>query len=170
MKKLVLAFLVVLSSTALMAQMKIGHVNTQRLLDTMPSRKAAMVSLDKFQRDGFKELREMDSAINVAIRKLEIERPTLNPTRLKIEENRIYTKQQALQERQASLEQEMQIYSEDLNAPILDRIKKSVAIVAERKKLSYIIDESSVLFFDKTLDCTQEVMVELMKLEKAVNP
>ena len=170
MKKLVLAFLVVLSSTALMAQMKIGHVNTQRLLDTMPSRKAAMVSLDKFQRDGFNELREMDSALNAAAQKLEATAPTLSPTMLKIEQQKLYTKQQALQDRQASLEQEMQIYSEELNAPILDRIKKSVAIVAERKKLSYIIDETSVLYFDKAMDCTQEVMIELMKLEKAVNP
>jgi Skp family chaperone for outer membrane proteins len=59
----------------------------------------------------------------------------------------------------------MQVYNEELNKPILDRIQKSVEIIAERKKLNYIIDESVTLYFKGGIDCTPEVMIELLKLD-----
>ncbi len=172
MKKLVVAFLLIFSSTALTAQVKIGHIDSQKILDTMPSRKQAMTELQKFQADGFRELREMDSALQVAYTKYEAERAQYPPARDKIEQNKLVAAQQRLQERQQSLEEEIQIYSQELNKPILDRIKQAVEIVAQRKKLNYIVDESSLMYADPTLDCTMEVIAEVMKLENsaAVKP
>jgi len=57
------------------------------------------------------------------------------------------------------------VYNEELNKPILDRIQKSVEIIAERKKLNYIIDESVTLYFKGGIDCTPEVMIELLKFD-----
>jgi Skp family chaperone for outer membrane proteins len=49
--------------------------------------------------------------------------------------------------------------------PILERTQKAIAIVAERKKLNYIFDETVSLYFKGGIDCTSEVMTELLKLD-----
>ena len=55
MKKVVLVIALMLAAINVNAQMKLAHVNSQQLLDTMPSRKAAMEKLKKFEQDGYKE-------------------------------------------------------------------------------------------------------------------
>ena len=65
MKKLVLALIVMFTAGAAVAQSKVGHVDTQKLFDTMPSRKSVEADLAKFEKDGSDELQEMykDSVI-----------------------------------------------------------------------------------------------------------
>ena len=41
----------------------------------------------------------------------------------------------------------------------------AVIIVAERKKLNYIFDETVSLYFKGGIDCTAEVLTELLKLD-----
>ena len=74
-------------------------------------------------------------------------------------------KQQALEERQQSLNAEMQAVSQELNKPILERVQKAVEVVSDRKKLSYVIDESVTLYFKGGMDITSEVLVELLKMD-----
>ena len=76
-------------------------------------------------------------------------------------------KQQALQEREQSLNAEMQAYSNELNQPILEMVQKAVSVVSERRKLNYVIDESVTLYFAGGTDITNEVIVELQKMEAA---
>ena len=70
-----------------------------------------------------------------------------------------------MNDRQQSLSQEMQAYSEELNGPILKRVQKAVEIVADRRKLEYVIDETNTLYFKGGVDLTKEVVIELLKLE-----
>lgn len=165
MKKLILAFLLVLGANAIYAQSKIGHVNSQKLLDTLASRKEAMTKLKKFEEDGYKELQEMQRDLEASYAKYEQTAASMSPVIQKIEQEKIIKKEQSMQERQQSLQQEMQVYSSELNKPILERVQKAVDIVAERKKLNYIIDETVTLYFKGGTDCTAEVMVELLRLD-----
>lgn len=150
-----------------MAQSKIAHVNSQVLLDTMPSRKLAMEKLQKFEADGIQELKEMEADLNAAFAKYEQDRPNMSPVIIKIEEEKLMKKQQALQEREQSLNIEMQAYSQELNGPILQMVQDAVKIVSERRKLNYVIDESITLYFAGGLDITDEVAAELLKLDAA---
>ena len=165
MKKLILIIAVVFSAGSLLAQSKIGHVNSQMLLDTLPSRKVAVEKLKKFEQEGIKELQEMEADLNNAYQKYEQERPNMSPVIIKIEEEKLMKKQQALQEREQSLNAEMQAYSNELNGPILATVQKAVEIVAERQKLSYVIDETVTLYFGGGTDITDEVIKELLKLD-----
>lgn len=165
MKKLLLALAVMFSMGAVMAQSKVAHVNSQKLLDTLPSRKEAMKKLQDFEANGMKELQEMEADFNAALAKYEKDRPNLSPMLIKIEEEKLMKKQQNIQDREQSLNQEMQIYSQELNKPILERVQKAVEIVSERKKLNYVIDESVTLYFKGGMDITSEVIVELLRLD-----
>jgi outer membrane protein len=165
MKKIVLALVVMFSIGSVMAQQKIGHVNSQKLLDTLPSRKAAIEQLRLFEENGIQELQEMEADFNKQIAVYEKNRPTMSPVIIKIEEEKLMKKQQALQEREQSLNAEMQAVSQELNKPILERVQKAVEIVSDRKKLSYVIDESTTLYFKGGMDITAEVILELLRLD-----
>lgn len=148
-----------------MAQSKFAHVNSQKLLDTMPSRKAAMKDLKDFEEKGVKELQEMEGDLQKAYTKYVAEKDKLSPTMQQYEEERIQKKQTAMQEREQQLQQQISSLGQELNAPILKRVQKAVDIVAERKKINYVIDESVTLYFKGGIDITNEVMVELLRLD-----
>jgi Skp family chaperone for outer membrane proteins len=93
----------------------------------------------------------------------------MTPMLIKIEEEKIMRKEQGLQERQQSLSQEIEAYSLELNDPIVSMIKKAIKIVADRKKLNYVIQESNLLYTDGGTDITNEVVVELLKIDTAQN-
>ena len=164
MKKLLVALMVILSTGA-MAQQKIGHVNSQKLLDTLPSRKVAMNTLKEFEASGTKELMEMEDDLNKSYAIYMEKEKSLAPIMQKIEQEKLQKKQQNIAEREQSLNREMQAISQSLNEPILDRIKRAVKIVAERKKLNYVIDETNTLYFDAGTDITDEVIKELLILD-----
>ncbi|MBL1281377.1 MAG: OmpH family outer membrane protein [Fluviicola sp.] len=166
MKKLILAILVVVSAGTMSAQTNIAHVNSQALLDTLPSRKAAIVQLQKFEQDGMLELQEMEQDFNAALAKYQAALAGMSPVIQKIEEEKLMKKQQGLQEREQGLQQEMQVVSNELNAPILSLVQKAVKIVSERNKINYVIDESVTLYFGGGTDITDEVIKELLKMDK----
>ena len=166
MKNFLLAIALVLGAGSLMAQSKVAHVNSQTLLDTLPSRKVAIVKLQEFETNGVKELQEMEADFNAAVAKYQAGAADMSPVIVKIEEEKLMKKQQALQEREQSLNAEMQAYSEELNTPILGMVQKAVKVVSERMKINYVIDESVTLYFAGGLDITDEVIVELLKMDK----
>ena len=165
MKKWFYTLVVLVSMSSAMAQVKMAHVNSQKLLDTLPSRKEAMKKLQEFEAAGVKELQEMEADFNKALADYEKKRADLSPMLIKIEEEKLMKKQQNIQDRQESLNQEMQIYSQELNKPILERVQKAVEIVSDRRKLNYVIDESVTLYFKGGTDITSEVIVELLRLD-----
>jgi len=164
MKNILIAITFIISVNSF-AQTKVGHVNSQKLLDTLQSRKLAVKQLDAFKLDGMKELQEMNKALEAAYVIFQQKEKDLSPVLLQMEQEKFNRKQQELESRQQELEKGLQIYNEELNKPILDRITKAIEIVADRKKLSYIIDESATLYSKGGIDCTAEVMIELVRLD-----
>jgi outer membrane protein len=164
MKNLLL-LVTIFMSLSVFSQSKIGHVNSQKLLDTMQSRKIAMKKLDDFRSEGIKELQEMQKAFEAAYAKFEATSKDMSPVLLKMEQDKLMKKQQDIEARQGELEQGLQVYNEELNKPILDRIQKAIEIVADRKKLSYVIDESAALYFKGGIDCTAEAVIEVLRLD-----
>lgn len=166
MKKILFALaLTVCAIATTQAQTKIGHVKSQVLLDTMPSRKAAINEIKDIEAAGLKELKAADSAIQLAYIDYQKKMSTMSETVRQYEENRIRRMQQNLEERQQQIDQQLQTMTQEMNVVILDRVKKAVAIVANAKKYNYIIDESTTLFSAGGIDVTNEVIVELLKLE-----
>ena len=167
MKNLLLGLVLFIGFGAV-AQSKVAHVNSQKLLDTLPSRKAAISQLDQIQKSGVSELEEMQKAFESAY-KIWIDGQANMPPMIKEnEQNKLMRMQQNLETRQAELEQELKVYSEQLNQPILDRVQKAIEIVAERKKLNYVLDQSSMtMYYKGGMDITNEVIVELLILDAA---
>lgn len=166
MKKLMLAlFVTVLTFGSVQAQSNLAHVSTQKVLDTMPSRKSAMKELESFERRAVKELQETQQKLQADYTKLQQEKSTMSPTAYKFEEERLMKKSQEFQTRQQELDQQIQILSQELNEPILDLVQKAVSKVCKQEKISYVIDESSLLYSGGR-DITDLVVKEVLVLEK----
>jgi outer membrane protein len=166
MKNVLLGLFVVIGFSTL-AQTKIGHVDSQKLLDTLPSRDIAIKKLDSMKTAGMQELQLMDADFQKAYQDYTVNQATKSPAERQIIEGRLMQKQQMLEATQASLEEGLQIMSEELNKPILDRVQKSIDIVAERKKLNYVLDVSATMYSKGGIDITSEVIVELLLLDAA---
>lgn len=167
MKKLVLLLVVTViigTGSYLNAQSSIAHVNTQTVLDTMPSRQAAVKEQERFEKRAMEELQETQLELQQAYNKLQEEKATMAPTAFKFEENRLRKKSQEFQERQQELDQQVQILSQELNAPVLERVQKAIEIVAEREKVDYVIDETALLYGNGK-NITDKVIVEVLKME-----
>jgi outer membrane protein len=166
MKNVLLGLFVVIGFSAF-AQTKIGHVDSQKLLDTLPSRKEAIKKLDSMKTSGMQELQLMDADFQKAYQDYTVNQASKSPAERQIIEGRLMQKQQMLEATQASLEEGLQIMSEELNKPILDRVQKAIDIVSERKKLNYVLDVSATMYSKGGIDITTEVIVELMLLDAA---
>ena len=166
MKNVLLCLFVVIGFSTL-AQTKIGHVDSQKLLDTLQSRKDAIRKLDSMKTAGVEELKIMDADFQKAYQDYMTNQASKSPAERQIIEGRLMQKQQMLEATQASLEEGLQIVSEELNKPILDRVQKSIDIVADRKKLNYVLDVSATMYSKGGIDITSEVITELLLLDAA---
>ena len=166
MKNVILGLFVVIGFSTF-AQTKIGHVDSQKLLDTLPSRDIAIKKLDSMKTAGMQELQLMDADFQKAYQDYTVNQATKSPAERQIIEGRLMQKQQMLEATQASLEEGLQIMSEELNKPILDRVQKAIDIVADRKKLNYVLDVSATMYSKGGIDITSEVIVELLLLDAA---
>jgi len=165
MKKLVvLVVATVAFLTAGLSQSNIAHVNTQRVLDTMPSRKAAILEIEKFEERAMNELQETQTKLQADYQKLQAEKATMSPTAYKFEENRLMKKSQEFQQRQQELDQQIQYLSQELNDPILEMVQKAIETVSKLEKVEYVLDESGLLY-SKGKDLTNKVIAEVMKME-----
>jgi outer membrane protein len=166
MKNVILSLFVVVGFSAF-AQTKIGHVDSKKLLDTLPSRKIAINKLDSMQTSGMQELQLLDAEFQKQYQAYIQDQVNKSPAERQIIEGRLMQKQQNLEATQAALEEGLQIMSEELNKPILERIQKAIDIVAERKKLNYVLDVTATMYSKGGIDITDEVIVELLLLDAA---
>jgi outer membrane protein len=166
MKKIILAIAMVATSVALNAQ-NVASVNTQKLLDTMPSKKMSDNTLKDMEALYMKEIQEMQTALQAEYQKyLSIkDLPTTSSTVRSYSEERLQKKQQELEQRQEELGQLIQNQQVELNKPITERVQKAIKIVSERKKIDYVLEEMQTLYSNPIKDITKEVMTELLKLE-----
>jgi len=165
---IIVFLLVTLISYPTHAQLKIGFVNTQRLIDTMPSRKKAVEQYQNHENDLYEELKTMKAEYDKLVGDYQAKYNDLTPVLRQASEKKILDKERHLQDRQQSMQQELQAFYEELNAPILEKIQKSVTAVSEKQKLNLVVDQATTLYFDPTMDITDTVAVELMKMEKEI--
>jgi Skp family chaperone for outer membrane proteins len=131
----------------------------------LPSYLKAESDLKKFQDDGVAELSVLEKQINDAYVRLDGIKGDLTPTMLKIEQEKIMGLEQRYQQTQSLLQQQLQTLANDYNQPILDRLQKAVEIVADRKKVNYVLDVSKLLYSKTGIDITAEVKSELARLD-----
>ena len=167
MKKLVvlLVVLVGLGGTA-MSQSKIAHVKSQVLWDTLPSAKIALTNYAKEEKDAYDQITEMQGEFEKEVQAYEATKADMTPLKRQYEEKELMEMQGRIESTNQSLKDYLIQTSNELNAPLQDRIKRAIDIVAARMKLAYVIDETAAIYSAGGEDITNAVIVELLKLDK----
>jgi len=167
MKKLFFAVMIALSTaTAAQAQTKMAHVNSQDLLDTLPSRKKAIAEIQDLSARADQELKEMEANLEKEYNAYLLRKPGQTATMNAYDEGRLSKMQNDMQYREQEINAILQKMSQELNDEILKTVKEAVDIIAKKKGLNYVIDESSTLFASGS-NITNEVIPELLKIDAA---
>lgn len=164
MKKGILALAMIMSIGVMMAQ-NIAHVNSQKVIDTMPSRAAAEAELAQLEQRLSQELQDDQKKLQEAIIRFEEEAQTLPKSVRDYEQGRLQKQQQALQAKAQEFDQKLQLYTQELNGPILEKVQAAIETVAKAEGVDYVVDESMLLYM-KGKDLTDKVITEVLKTDK----
>ncbi|TXK27882.1 OmpH family outer membrane protein [Ottowia sp. GY511] len=157
---LVLTCATVLSPVA-MAQdgVRIGFVNTDRMLREASSAKAAQTKLEQEFSRREKEIDDAGSALKTASERFEREAPTMA-------ESARASRQRQLMDQDREFQRKRREFQEDLNSrkqeelqQILDRANRVVKQVAEAEKYDVILQEA--VYINPKLDITDKVIKAL---------
>lgn len=161
MKRLLVAFVMIFSLGTVMAQ-SVAHINSQKVLDTMPSYKQAYAQLEKIEKSRVAELQKEGADLERAIQRYQTNADSLGPTMYKYEGERLAKKQRAFQQKQQEYQEDINRMGVELNKPIMEKYNKAVKAVVERKKISYVLEAQQVVFAGGE-DITSLVITEVLK-------
>jgi len=169
MKKIILALAITFSLSSLIAQsnVKLGHVDYSKVTDSIPSKLAADKEMKQFIDDGQKTIQELQTMLQRDYEIYIAKRDSLSPLMREIKEKNPNEQQAILEQKQQTLQKDLEVYNARLYEPIEKNFKKAVKTISLKYKLNYVFDVSSMLFNDGGLDITKEVKAELIRLEAA---
>ena len=154
-----------LSSLVINAQCNVAHLNTQDVMDVMPTHIESMGNLEVFKEKLKLEWQEMMNDFDEGMQVFQdMMENSESPTLIRIQQDKLEEKQVAIVDREESIQMEIDMYAEELRAPVIEILNKALDIVAERNQYYYVMDISS-LMVAKGPDITQEVIAEVLKLD-----
>jgi outer membrane protein len=150
------ALLVAAAAPAMAQELKIGYVNSERVLREAVPAKAAQAKLEAEFSKRERELGDATAKLKVAADKLEKDSPTLSET----ERNR---RQRELVDTDRDLQRKRREFQEDLNqrrneelAAVVERANRVIRQIFETEKYDLILQE--VVFASPRVDITDKVI------------
>lgn len=147
---------VVVATPAVAQDLKIGYVNSERVLREAQPAKAAQAKLETEFGKREKELADQAQRLKAAADKLDKEAPTLSES----ERNR---RQRELVEQDRDLQRKRREFQEDLNqrrneelAAVVERANRAIKQIFDQEKYDVILQE--VIFAGPRVDITEKVI------------
>lgn len=137
-------------------ELKLGYVNSERILrDSAPARAAAQKLETEFaKRD--RELQDMGQKLKAAAERFEKEAPVLAEAERNKRQRELAEMDRELQRRQREFREDLnQRRNEELQA-LLDRAQRIVRQIAEQEKFDLIVQDA--VFFSPRVDITEKVL------------
>jgi len=164
------AVLVFAAQTATAKELKIGYVESEKVLKDMPEVTAAeqtMIDLKKKMTD---ELANLQKELETKYANYQKQKAMMTPEKVKSEEEAIQAMNQNLMKLQQDGQSNLMAERNKLLKPILDRIKVAVQAVSKKQNLSFVLEKSQansiILYADDDYDITYLVMDYIKKNKK----
>ncbi|MFN3861369.1 MAG: OmpH family outer membrane protein [Roseateles sp.] len=157
LQSVALAASMVVATSAVQAQeLKIGFVNSERVLREANLAKAAQIKLEAEFGKREKDLRELENKLRSAAEKLEKDAPTLSEA----ERNR---RQREVLEQDRDLQRKKREWQEDLNqrkneelSAVVERANKVIKQIFDNEKYDLILQDA--IHFSPRVDITKKVI------------
>jgi outer membrane protein len=160
-----LALISISSITFSQSVLKMGHVNINELMASLPERDSAQVLLDKETKEIQATYEEMQVRINIQIEEYQKSLSSYTELVKKAKETEIYDIQKRAQEFEQNATLTLQKRNIELFQPIYDKIVKAIEKVANENRFTYILDISnkSVVFTSKDSQNINGQVLSLLK-------
>ncbi|MFH0761854.1 MAG: OmpH family outer membrane protein [Bacteroidota bacterium] len=153
------------ATTTAFAQLKIGHIDSEKVMALMPERDSAAKVFEKYSVDLNKVLDEMQTEFTNKADQYNLQKDSLSQFIRQAKEAELLELQKKIGEYQTLAQQELQKKQNELLAPIIDKVKKAIKDVAIANKYTYILDTAygTVLYFpeDESMDVLPLVKAKL---------
>ncbi len=150
------AALVVAPATVRAQELKLGYVNSERILrDSAPARAAAQKLESEFaKRD--RELQDLGQKLKAAAERFDRDAPVLAEAERARRQRELTEMDRELQRRQREFREDLnQRRNEELQA-LLDRAQRIVRQIAEQEKFDLIVQDA--VYFSPRVDITEKVL------------
>lgn len=154
--------------TTTLGQIKVGYMNTQEVLSQLPERERVEKELQAFIADKQEQLSERATEYQDAVAEYQSNRPDMTPQEIQTREQELTEMQTALDEFDQTLRQQIQQKRQELLSPLLDRVDKAIAAVAESEGLDFVLNEATntgnpLVFYasDNQMNITEQVVTRL---------
>ncbi|MES2627611.1 MAG: OmpH family outer membrane protein [Bacteroidota bacterium] len=143
MKKIIaLVSFVTLAAFANAQTPKLGHIDSQDLLEAMPERAAAEKKVQDFAKNLETTLKTMTTEYQAKLASYQEKEPTMTKTEKESTEGEIMQLQQRIQEFQTSAQEKIQKQQAELLQPLIDKAKKAIEDVGREGGFTYVLDSS----------------------------
>ena len=141
MKKILLSVVVLAFTASLFAQtLKLGHINSQELLQAMPESDSAQLKIEKITKELQDQLQAMQVELNSKYQDYLAKRDTYSDLIKQTKETELQEMNQRIQQFQQTADQDMQKQRAEIYKPVLDKANKAIADVAKENSFTYVFD------------------------------
>lgn len=167
MKKIVLAFALLLGSFSMAVAQKFAYVDTEYILAKVPQYKEAQAELDKLSMQWQKEIEAKYAEIDKLYKAYQAEQILLTEEMKKKREAEIIQREKEakdLQKQKFGVDGELFKKRQYLVKPIQDKIYNAIKEIAEKKTYAVVFDKSSdltILYSSPKFDISDEVLESL---------
>jgi outer membrane protein len=164
MKKIISVLAIVALTAVSVKAQKIGYVDTDYILTSIPEYKAAQGEIDKLSVDWQKEIEAKYTEIDKLYKAYQADAILLTDDMKKKRENEIINKEKEvkeLQKQRFGVDGELFKKRQELVKPLQDKIYNAVKAVAERGGLAIILDKAgqvSILYANNKYDKSDDVL------------
>jgi outer membrane protein len=153
------------SNTYAQTVLKLGHVDLNQILSSLPQRDSAAVIMEKETKELQKAFEDMSAEYNKLFDDYEKAAPSLTEVIRKAKEADLLDKQKRLEEFQQNATKKLDQRNAELIKPILDKILKAVDKVAAEYGFTYILDVSkgSVVYTSRDSQNINPLVLKILK-------
>ncbi len=167
MKKIISVLAIFVATAFSVKAQKIGYVDTDYILNSIPEYKAAQSEIDKLSVDWQKEIEAKYAEIDKLYKAYQADAILLTDDMKKKRENEIINKEKEvkeLQKQRFGVDGELFKKRQELVKPLQDKVYSAVKAVAEKSGLGIILDKSgqiAILYANTKYDKSDDVLTYL---------
>ncbi|MCG7856359.1 OmpH family outer membrane protein [Flavihumibacter sp.] len=142
---LMVAVTLVLVSSSVQAQSKIGYISFNEVVAAMPEAKKADSALVQFRDAMIQSAQDKENALNEGIQKFNADSSKMTSAVKEVKRQDLQKKLQELQGEEQRIQQELQKKQEELSAPIQKKAMDAVNAVAKENGYTYVLPKEYLI-------------------------
>jgi len=142
-----------LGNLDVLAQSKIGHINSNELLESMPERTKAATNVEAFAKQLETQLKNMSAEYETKLREYQSQQALMTEPVRQTKVQEITDLESRIQQFQQTAQESLQKKESEILKPLIEKARNAINAVAKEKGYDYILDTGlGVVLFSDTGD------------------